>query len=56
MEKKYFYRPFSNYVGIGIDARVSYSFEKHRKKTKLANLIMYGCLGCCKLFKRIETI
>lgn len=42
---------FVNYVGIGIDARVTYNFEKHRKSTKLMNLCVYGffgCFLCCK--------
>lgn len=42
---------FVNYVGIGIDARVSYNFEKNRKSTKLMNLAVYwyfGCLFWCK--------
>lgn len=45
------YKTFSNYVGVGIDARVSYHFEKRRTPSKFINLMLYGCIGLCCLLK-----
>lgn len=44
-------RGLSNYLGIGIDARISYSVEKHRQSMKCCNLMLYGCIGLCKFVK-----
>jgi hypothetical protein len=47
-------RGFCNYFGVGIDARICYSVELRRQKNKWLNLALYGCIGCCKLFKKIR--
>jgi hypothetical protein len=51
MPVKNFKRCFSNYFGIGIDARVGYTFDKYRTKNVFTNLICFACIGLAKLFK-----
>lgn len=48
-------RGFCNYIGVGTDARICYSVEKRRQRNKWLNLALYGCIGFCKLFKRIRS-
>ena len=49
-------RTFSNYIGLGIDARVSYRVEKNRTRYKLLNLIGYCCCGLIGQLKGSEQI
>lgn len=49
-------RSFSNYFGIGIDARVGFSFEKRRTKNAFTNLVCYGCIGLFKWCRSINAI
>jgi len=53
-ETKLLNRGFCNYFGVGIDARICYSVELRRQKNKWLNLALYACIGCCKLFKKIQ--
>jgi hypothetical protein len=56
-DKRFHKTGFVNYVGLGIDGRVSYNFEKNRKSTKFLNYVVYvglGCLLCCKSFPQIN--
>lgn len=48
VEERPFKRSFSNYFGIGIDARIGYSFDRRRTKKRLLNLLCYGCIGLFK--------
>lgn len=52
LETKVLKRSFSNYLGVGIDARIGYSFDKHRTRNVFTNLLCYACIGIFKLFKR----
>ena len=49
-------RGFCNYFGVGIDARICYSVEMRRKQNKWLNLMLYGCIGVCKLCQGIRSI
>ena len=49
-------RGLSNYLGIGIDARISYSVEKYRQGLKCVNLMLYGCIGLCNFCKWIRPL
>ena len=49
-------RGLSNYLGIGIDARISYSVEKYRQGLKCINLMLYGCIGLCNFCKWIRPL
>jgi diacylglycerol kinase (ATP) len=52
MEDKKIHRSFSNYFGVGIDARIGYSFDKRRTQSKFGNLLCYGCIGLFKWCKK----
>lgn len=41
-------KSFVNYFSFGIDAKVGYSFDKHRTSSRIGNLAMYGALGVVK--------
>lgn len=56
MPLKSFKKSFSNYCGVGIDARVGYTFDKYRTRSVLANLMCYGCIGFAKMFKKSRRI
>jgi diacylglycerol kinase family enzyme len=47
---------FSNYVGIGIDARVVYTVEKHRSSYAFLNKVAYGLVGLCNFFRKIKKL
>lgn len=46
-----FKRMFSNYVGLGLDARVVYTMERHRTPYAWLNKIAYGLVGCLNFFR-----
>lgn len=54
---------FSNYVGLGLDARVVYTMERHRTPYAWLNKVAYGLVGCInyflpltKLDEKVESI
>ncbi len=54
---------FSNYVGLGLDARVVYTVERHRTPYAWLNKVAYGLVGCinyfiplAKLDEKVESI
>jgi len=47
---------FSNYVGIGLDARVVYTVEQHRTPYAFLNKVAYGLVGFCNFFRRIKKL
>lgn len=49
-------KSFSNYFGVGIDARIGYSFDKYRTRSVFTNLLCYACIGLAKLFKRASKV
>lgn len=56
-ENKYkYFRTFCNYFSFGIDGKIGYSFDKHRTKTRLGNLAMYGCIGLVKTFTKTKNL
>ncbi len=56
VERKVLRRSFSNYFSVGIDARIGYSFDRHRTKSVFTNLLCYACIGIVKLFKRVKKV
>lgn len=56
VETRRFKKSFSNYFGVGIDARTGYTFDKHRTRSVLMNLICYGCIGFMKFFKKTKKV
>lgn len=49
-------KTFSNYVGIGLDARVVYSAERQRTKNAFLNKVVYCLIGCCFIFKSMKKL
>lgn len=47
---------FSNYVGIGLDARVVYTVEKHRTPYAFLNKVAYGIVGFCNWFRWMKRL
>jgi hypothetical protein len=47
---------FSNYVGLGLDARVVYTMERHRTPYAILNKIAYGIVGFVNLFKSMKKL
>lgn len=47
---------FCNYVGIGVDARVSYAFEMNRQEHKCMNNSVYICCGLSNWCKGIQEL
>ena len=47
---------FSNYVGIGLDAKVVYTVERRRTKSAFLNKVVYGCIGFCNFFKSMKKL
>lgn len=43
---------FTNYVGVGLDARVVYTVEKIRTPSATINKVLYGLIGCVNFFLR----
>ena len=41
-------KSFCNYLSIGIDARIGYTFDKYRTTSRFLNLIVYGAIGLGK--------
>ena len=56
MEERELERGFCNYMGVGIDARIAYAVEMRRKENKWLNLMLYGCIGFCKLCQSIRSV
>ena len=49
-------KTFVNYFSFGIDAKVGYSFDKHRTSSRIGNLAVYGALGVVKQASNTKTI
>lgn len=47
---------FSNYVGMGLDARVVYTVERKRTKNAFINKVIYGCVGFCNFFRSLKKL
>ena len=47
---------FSNYVGIGLDARVVYTVERHRTPIAFLNKVVYGLIGFLNFFKPMKRL
>lgn len=41
-------KSFTNYCGLGIDARIGWSFDKRRSKSRAVNLLIYAWIGLVK--------
>jgi hypothetical protein len=54
--KKEEIRYFVNYLSFGMDARVSYWFERHRTGSGFCNLVCYGLIGLRGLLTAIPSI
>ena len=51
-----FKRMFSNYVGLGLDARVVYTMERHRTPYAWLNKVAYGLVGCLNFFRPLAKL
>lgn len=49
-------KSFTNYFGIGLDARVVYSVEKSRGSNAFLNKLLYTFVGIRNFFKPMENI
>lgn len=49
-------RSFTNYFGIGLDARVVYSVQKKRGSNAFLNKLLYTYVGAKNFFKSMENI
>ena len=51
-----FSRVFTNYVGIGVDARVTYTMELHRTSLIIINKILYAIVGLLYFFRPLRQL
>lgn len=51
-----FNKMFSNYVGIGLDARVVYTVERHRTSIAFLNKVVYGFIGFLNFFRHMKRL
>lgn len=49
-------KTFSNYVGLGLEARVVYTAEMSRTKNAFLNKVVYGLIGFCYFFKSMKKL
>ena len=56
METKSIQKTFCNYFSFGIDGKIGYSFDLHRAKSRLGNLVVYACMGVIKAATRTKTL
>jgi diacylglycerol kinase (ATP) len=54
--KQEYQKSFSNYLGLGVDARVTYAFEMNRQSTRCCNMMVYACCGLANLCKSIQEL
>lgn len=47
---------FSNYVGMGLDARVVYTVERHRTPIAFLNKVVYGLIGFLNFFRPMKRL
>jgi hypothetical protein len=47
---------FSNYIGLGLDARVVYTMERHRTPYACLTKIAYGLVGCINFFRGLKKL
>ena len=47
---------FSNYVGMGLDARVVYTVEKHRTSYAFLNKVVYGLIGAINFLRPMKRL
>ena len=55
-EQTSFKKMFSNYVGLGLDARVVYTVERHRTPNAFLNKVVYALIGCCNFFRPMKRL
>jgi diacylglycerol kinase (ATP) len=51
-----FRKDFCNYFSFGIDAKVGYSFDKHRTGSRICNLLTYGVIGLFKSLTKTKNL
>lgn len=49
-------KSFTNYFGIGLDARVVYTVEQNRGSNAILNKIIYTAIGARNFFKNIQPL
>lgn len=47
---------FSNYVGMGLDAKVVYTVERHRTSIAFFNKVVYGFIGFLNFFRHMKKL
>lgn len=55
-EEKTVHKMFSNYVGMGIDAKVVYTVERHRTPFAFLNKVVYGFIGFLNFFRSMKRL
>lgn len=55
-QEQSFRKMFSNYVGIGLDARVVYTVERHRTPVAFLNKVVYGLIGFLNFFRPMKRL
>ena len=45
-------KAFCNYMSLGIDGRIGYTFDKYRTASRFMNLLVYGAIGAKKMFDK----
>ena len=45
-----------NYFSFGLDGKVGYSFDMHRKTSRIGNLAVYGALGLVKGLTKTKNV
>lgn len=49
-------KSFTNYFGIGLEARVVYTVEQHRGSNAILNKIIYTLVGARNFFKPMPAL
>ena len=47
---------FTNYVGMGLDARIVYTMERKRTPWACLNKVLYGLVGCINCFRPLKEL
>jgi hypothetical protein len=45
-----------NYFSFGVDAEIGYEFDKHRTKTRLGNMAIYGVMGLKTGMQKLKNL
>lgn len=54
--EKTFTKMFTNYLGMGLDARIVYTMERHRTSYAMINRILYTLVGSFNFFRPLKQL